>query len=85
MTNEALQLVLDSARRDVERVEKELAHSARRLEADMRTLLERLDEDRAVNGLGEVQGRGFDVDRLCALRQAKLEEVQRLEWLAAQV
>lgn len=55
----------------------QLRAEAARLSARMLELTERLDNGAIINSLGEVQSRGADIDRLCALRAASTDDIRR--------
>ncbi|MGH7296530.1 MAG: hypothetical protein ACRELB_16450 [Polyangiaceae bacterium] len=66
-------VMMDDAVRPVSRLHGELVDKATYLAERMTRLAARLREegvDASVNELGEVQGLGADVDRLCALLHA---------------
>jgi len=66
-------LLMDDAVRPVTRLHGELVDKASYLAERMTRLAERLRRegvDASINELGEVQGLGADVDRLCALLHA---------------
>ncbi len=44
-----------------------LVGKARWLAEDLQRLIQHLEEDSTINSLGEVQGRGGEIDRLCGL------------------
>lgn len=53
---------------------------------DMERVVRHLDEGYHVNSLGEVQGRGLDLDRACALREAHARRlVQALHYALKEV
>lgn len=65
-----IEALLDDAERPVRRHHEELVDKASYLAERMTKLVARLREEgtaASVNELGEVQGLGADVDRLCAL------------------
>jgi len=71
------------AQGEVERTRRQLVETMRDLAERLADEASRLDADadRSVNSLGVVQGRGGEVDRLCALlheRRSTLAKVERL-------
>lgn len=73
--------LLNQSVKSVVRLENEMARKAEQLKRDLDGLVWALSKGLNVNELGVVQGKGQDLDRLCALRQAKGEQVQELAWL----
>jgi hypothetical protein len=82
----ALEMVVAKAKRDQVALAMELYSHADSLLSRMKRLMEACNDvmegkAASVNSLGEVQSRGGDVDRLCALLMAGQENVKSLEWL----
>ena len=65
--------------------ERELRSKAESMIRRMQGVLAALDDDRHLNSLGEVQGLGPDIDRLCALRAQQIETIKRLGWITEQM
>jgi len=59
--------------------ESELAKYAADLSGNMQHLVETLETGGAVNSLGEVQGHGLTIDRLCAIRNVCLDALRVLD------
>lgn len=78
-----LQIILWDAQAGLKTTEKQLRSDAEYMIRRMQSLLARLDEGNSVNSLGEIQGSALDIDRLCALRQERVEQITRLEWAIA--
>jgi hypothetical protein len=80
-----LDWALRDAVRDVEYTRGRLVYVMRRLAEDMAREADRLDADpdRTVNSLGVVQGRGLDVDRLCAVLDEQRKTAVTLERMLA--
>jgi hypothetical protein len=79
--------VIERAERDVTKTVEELIYLMERLAerltrsaADLRAR----GADASVNTLGEVQGQGLDVDRLCALLRERKATAQMLTWALEQ-
>ena len=68
-TAQRLQEAIESIRRHLGYLEAELARC------------ETWDKIPCANSLGEVQGRGLEVDRLCALLYEQKNQVERLEFV----
>lgn len=66
---------LDNAQREQEYIKEQLLHAARTISDDMIMLTKHLNEGHVVNSLGELQSRGSNLDRLCALYAAAEERV----------
>lgn len=77
-----LDLVLFDAQRQLLSTDKDLRSRAEALIRQMQRLIEHLDDGSGVNSLGEVQSRGLDIDRLCALREERASAIRRLAWAA---
>lgn len=63
---------------------KDLATAAAAIARDMERLQDSIVRGFAVNGLGELQGRGCRLDQLCALREERAAKVRMLTNLATQ-
>lgn len=72
---------LVSAVRRYQHLGRELTRWAQTLRDDMDAVIKRVADGRGVNSLGEVQSTGLQVDRLCALREAKADEIRVLAHL----
>jgi hypothetical protein len=68
--------VIGDAVRRLRSLEDDLENAARSLAERMDRLVDTIHAGYHVNELGEVQGRGGEVDRLCALRQAAIDNVK---------
>lgn len=82
MTQETAVGYLDRTIRHLDYTTEDLIRRAANLRDDMDALVKKLTADpysRTINELGEVQGRGFDVDRLCAVRHELLQMVLFLD------
>lgn len=66
--------------RDYRRLNEDLGRLAARLARIADDITNKVAGNYHVNSLGEVQGTALDIDRTCALREAKAEEVRRLVW-----
>ncbi len=55
------------------RVEERLVEVANDITNTMERLLSALEEDQHINGLGELQSRGSELDRLCGMREQIVE------------
>lgn len=69
------------AAREVADADEKLREAIAWLRNDLDRTERDLDEGGTINSLGVVQSKGLDVDRLCALRQEKREQFNRLVWL----
>ena len=56
-----------------DRVEERLVSTATAIARDMERLLTALENDQHINGLGELQSRGSELDRLCGMREQIVE------------
>ncbi len=56
-----------------DRVEEQLVDRATSIIRDMERLLTALENDQHINGLGELQSRGSELDRLCGMREQIVE------------
>ena len=70
---------------EFEQIRARLQSAAQVLADDMARLQRRVDKGQTINSLGEVQGRGADVDRLCALLGAAQTVVLRTGHMARQL
>lgn len=84
---EQIQYAIQDAAREVEYARDRLVLAMRGLAERMTRCANNLVQDPGfiVNSLGEVQGQGGEVDRMCALFAAKKEELVRMERLAARL
>jgi hypothetical protein len=80
-----LDWIVWNARREVEATRLDLVEAMERLADDLAREAGRLRDnpDRIVNSLGVVQGRGMDVDRLCALLDERRKSAAKLYCLVA--
>jgi hypothetical protein len=80
-----LDWIVWNARREVEATRLDLVEAMERLAADLAREAGRLRDnpDRTVNSLGVVQGRGANVDRLCALLDERRKGAAHLRCLVA--
>ncbi len=76
--SEALEVATDITV-DTERRRAELAGEMRDLADRLRQASDRLDEDGHVNGLGVVQHRGAEVDRLCGIYRTLARYAERAQ------
>src|SRR5438270_192738 len=79
----ALDSPLALAESNLKRAREELRAVADWLERDMANLINRIDDDKddLVNSLGEVQGKGREVDRLCTVLSERRDHLKMLQWL----
>lgn len=76
-------LAIGEALNDVRFISAALQQRARHLAGDMAHLADRaIPEGQSVNSLGEVQGAGSEIDRLCGERKRAIEAAERLIWTA---
>lgn len=77
--------LLDHADREVRSTKKQLVDKMRDLADDLTRAADRLERNGTFNSLGEVQGSGREVDRLCAVLREKENAFKTvknaLEWL----
>ena len=76
--SEALEVATDITC-DAERRRAELASEMRDLAERLNRAADRLDEDGHVNGLGVVQHRGSEIDRLCGVYRALVTNAERIQ------
>jgi hypothetical protein len=69
-----------NAESDARRVSEQLVRKAKWLRDDMDRLIAQVEAGGSVNSLGEVQGSGSEVDRLCALYDEKFSQLHSLRW-----
>lgn len=74
--------LIENKRRDVQYRKQELYEAAKSLSDRMQRVAQNLEQGYSVNGLGEVQGMGLGVDRLCALFEQEKKELRMLEMLS---
>ncbi len=79
----AVEALLADAEHDLTHIEHQLRHAAETVAARVNRTFAALDEGRPLNGLGELQSTALDVDRLCAVREAKIAQIHVLESAAA--
>lgn len=79
----AVRSALTAERHDLEDIRQRLDRAANRLAERMQHVQDALARGYTVNSLGEVQGQGLDVDRLCALYAAKAQSLGTLTRVAA--
>lgn len=58
-----------------------LCNAGQRLSEQMASMIDTVNKGQHVNSLGEVQSRGMDVDRYCALMEERTERLLSLLWL----
>lgn len=75
---EVLAELLFSAEQAVEDADRQLAQAARKVQDRAASVLSAVEKGHHVNSLGELQQAGPDLDRACALRQAAVENRNRL-------
>lgn len=73
-----VEAILRGVMREEESIKAELRRQAISLSRHMAELADRIDALLSVNSLGEVQRQGDDIDRLCALLDAKRNEITTL-------
>lgn len=73
------------AHRDVQRTRQELKKEAEYLARKMNELARDVSQHHTINSLGEVQGRGLEVDRLCALLHEREQQFQAIHALTCTV
>ncbi|MFO8012076.1 MAG: hypothetical protein R6X20_02105 [Phycisphaerae bacterium] len=76
--SEALEVATDITC-DAERRRDELIGEMRDLADRLQQAADRLDEDGHVNGLGVVQHRGGEIDRLCGVYRALVQNAERMQ------
>jgi len=76
--SEALEVATDITC-DAERRRAELASEMRDLAERLQQAADRLDEDGHVNGLGVVQHRGSEIDRLCGVYRTLVQNAERMQ------
>jgi len=76
--SEALEVATDITC-DAERRLAELVGEMRDLAERLRQAADRLDEDGHVNGLGVVQHRGAEIDRLCGIYRTLVTSAERMQ------
>ena len=76
--SEALEVATDITC-DAERRRAELIGEMRDLANRLNQAADRLDEDGHVNGLGVVQHRGSEIDRLCGVYRALVQNAERMQ------
>jgi gamma-glutamyl:cysteine ligase YbdK (ATP-grasp superfamily) len=76
--SEALEVATDVTC-DAERRRAELVGEMRDLAERLQQAADRLDEDGHVNGLGVVQHRGSEIDRLCAIYRTLVSSAERMQ------
>ena len=64
---------------DAERLRDELTSGMRDLAERLNQAADRLDEDGHVNGLGVVQHRGSEIDRLCGIYRTLVTNAERMQ------
>jgi len=74
----ATDITCDAERRRAELV-GEMRDLAERLRQRLRQAADRLDEDGHVNGLGVVQHRGSEIDRLCGVYRTLVTSAERMQ------
>jgi hypothetical protein len=81
-----LDWIVREACREVDATRLDLVEAMERLADDLAREAGRLRDnaDRTVNSLGVVQGRGMDVDRLCALLDERRKSAAKLYSVARQ-
>ena len=77
-----LEAMIQSSKMKIENLSSELANEAADLASRMNKLVLRLEEGSSINALGEVQRRGAEVDRLCALLDAEQKNLVMLNWMS---
>jgi hypothetical protein len=77
-----LEAMIQSTQMKIESLSSELASEAADLASRMSRLVTRLEEGSSINALGEVQRRGAEVDRLCALLDAEQKNLVMLNWMS---
>lgn len=75
-------MLVEGARFDVEYTRGRLERAAERLIDRMESLRRYLNDGMTINSLGEVQGLGQDVDRLCAVLRQQENALETLERVA---
>lgn len=75
--------IVERASYRAESTREELVSKARRLADDLNTFAGRLEanHDYVLNSLGEVQGKGMDIDRLCAILTEQRSLLQTLKFI----
>jgi len=76
--SEALEVATDITV-DAERRRAELAGEMRDLAERLQQAADRLDEDGHVNGLGVVQHKGSEIDRLCGVYRTLVTSAERMQ------
>lgn len=79
----SIQKMKDQIDRDRERVEEQLVGVAKNIIDKMERLLRDLDSGMHINGLGELQSRGSEVDRLCGIREQIVQHQNVANYLVA--
>lgn len=77
----AMTNLIEDAKRTLQGTEADLVRNAKALIEDMNRLVSNIESGYHVNDLGEVQSRGTSIDRLCALRQERVNNLKALEYV----
>lgn len=77
----AMTNLIEDSKRTLQGTEADLVRNAKALIADMERLVSNIESGYHVNDLGEVQSRGTAIDRLCALRQERVNSLKALEYV----
>ncbi len=73
MSETAGQKISRKINQDRDRVEAQLVDRAISIISDLKLLLEAVRDDQHINGLGVLQSRANDLDRLCGMREQIVE------------
>ena len=81
-TTTKLENRIEDTQLQIESLKNSLANAAADLAYKMNRLMLNLEEGHAINSLGEVQSRGSEVDRLCALLHEAEKNLVVLKYIA---
>jgi hypothetical protein len=80
--NRPISVALHENQRAISNNAKSLKRAAQDMIHQMERLIRNIDEGYTINTLGEVQGRGSEVDRLCAIRGTLFDFRNTLQYVA---